>query len=171
MWFVYDHSHLAEAIRSLEIIVNGEIKMLRKKVTVGLLSGLAGGLFLGIGGRLIMRILALEAQQMPAFSLEGSLGILFIGLIIGIISGLLYALLLSYLPDFIGKGPIFGLLVLAILVPLMPAPIQEEIAASAAGGRLWLATVLFRVLFAIFGFLLQVLFERINRSGAPAVIH
>jgi hypothetical protein len=70
-------------------------------------------LLVGVGGRLAMRVLALIAHRPTHFGLGATLGIL-----------LRQARLAPAI-----KGALYGTLLFAVLVPLQPAAIREEIAA------------------------------------------
>lgn len=72
-------------------------------------------------------------------------------------------------PDYKWKGMVYGLVVLAILTPLMPPPIQEEISSAAAGGRLPLAILLFAIVFSIFGLVMQAVTTRLLKFKVQAV--
>ena len=90
----------------------------------------------GIGARIIMRIVALTAHMTPGFSIEGTLKIVFLVFILGTMPGFVYALCLfflssstkasKYLPSSIWRGLAFGVLLLVILglpsvlIPLLP---------------------------------------------------
>ena len=103
---------------------------------IGLLASLIASLIVGIGARIIMRIVALTAHMAPGFSIGGTLNIVFIVLILGTIPGFVYALCLfflssstkvgKYLPGAIWRGLAFGVLLLVIvglpsvLIPLLP---------------------------------------------------
>jgi hypothetical protein len=52
-----------------------------------------GLLILGIGGRLLMRVIAHMEGRIPAFTLDGSLTVVFAGTVAGAFSGLIYYLL------------------------------------------------------------------------------
>ena len=54
---------------------------------------LLGFLILGIGGRLIMRIVAHMEGRVPAFTFQGSTTVVFAGTVAGLVSGLIYHLL------------------------------------------------------------------------------
>ena len=125
-----------------------------KQAGVGLLSGLIAGLVLGIGARFAMRIVALAAHRTTEFSLEGTLMIVLIGCILGLISGPGYVAARRYLPSgHTWSGPLYGVLVLLVLIPLMPPPIQQEINQSI--DRLPLIIALFGIVFAGYGAVLQ----------------
>jgi len=57
---------------------------------------LLGLLILGIGGRLLMRVVALMDGQAPAFTLEGSVAVVFYGTVAGAFSGLVYYVLTRF---------------------------------------------------------------------------
>jgi hypothetical protein len=125
-----------------------------KQAGVGLLSGLSAGLVLGIGARFAMRVIALAAQRTTEFSLEGTLMIVLIGCILGLISGPGYVAARRYLPGgHTWSGPLYGVLVLLVLIPLMPAPIQQEITQSI--DRMPLIITLFGIMFVGYGAVLQ----------------
>lgn len=54
---------------------------------------LLGLVILGIGGRLIMRVIAHMEGRVPAFTPEGTLTVIFYGTVAGAFSGLIYYLL------------------------------------------------------------------------------
>jgi hypothetical protein len=123
---------------------------------IGFLSGVA---FLGIGGRLAMRALALAVDRPTNFGLAATLGIIFIGAVLGLAGGLVFALVARGLPGKPAvKGPVFGTLFLAGLIPLQPPAVQEEIAAF--HGHLLLATVCFGLIFCGYGLTLASLSAR-----------
>ncbi|HEY6089194.1 MAG TPA: hypothetical protein VD771_05350 [Gemmatimonadaceae bacterium] len=55
--------------------------------------GLLGLIILGIGGRLLMRVIAHMEGRVPAFTPEGSLNVVFVGTVAGTLAGLIYHLL------------------------------------------------------------------------------
>ena len=63
---------------------------LRSDLVRGVLLGL---LILGIGGRLLMRVVAHMEGRVPAFTLPGSLTVVFAGTMAGLLAGLIYHLL------------------------------------------------------------------------------
>lgn len=64
--------------------------MLRSDLIRGTLLGLV---ILGIGGRLLMRVVAHMEGRVPAFTPEGSVAVVFYGTVAGAFSGLIYNLL------------------------------------------------------------------------------
>ncbi|HET6760445.1 MAG TPA: hypothetical protein VFH13_00015, partial [Gemmatimonadaceae bacterium] len=63
---------------------------LRSDLIRGTLLGL---IILGIGGRLLMRVIAHMEGRVPAFTPEGSITVVFYGAVAGAFSGLIYHLL------------------------------------------------------------------------------
>src|SRR5215210_8057706 len=63
---------------------------LRSDLIRGTLLGLV---ILGIGGRLLMRVVAHMEGRVPAFTPEGSVAVVFYGTVAGVFSGLIYHLL------------------------------------------------------------------------------
>ena len=64
--------------------------MLRSDLIRGTLLGLV---ILGIGGRLVMRVVAHMEGRVPVFTPEGSVAVVFYGTVAGAFSGLIYHLL------------------------------------------------------------------------------
>jgi uncharacterized BrkB/YihY/UPF0761 family membrane protein len=65
----------------------------------GLLLGAGVGLVvLGVGGRIAMRAIALGSNTPPAFSIGGTVTVVFLGALSGVGGGLLYALLHRVVP-------------------------------------------------------------------------
>ncbi len=103
---------------------------------IGLLASLIASLIVGIGARIIMRIVALTAHMPPNFSIAGTLNIVFLVLVLGLVPGLVYALCIFFLssstkvskrlPGSIWRGLAFGVLLFVIgglpsvLIPLLP---------------------------------------------------
>src|SRR5512132_637817 len=63
---------------------------LRSDLLRGALLGLV---ILGIGGRLLMRVIAHMEGRVPAFTIQGSTTVVFAGTVAGLLSGLIYHLL------------------------------------------------------------------------------
>jgi Mg/Co/Ni transporter MgtE len=63
---------------------------LRSDLLRGALLGLV---ILGIGGRLLMRVIAHMEGRVPAFTIQGSATVMFVGTVAGLLSGLIYHLL------------------------------------------------------------------------------
>lgn len=69
---------------------------LRSNLIRGTLLGL---LILGIGGRILMRVVAHMQGQVPAFTLEGTVAVIFNGIVAGAFSGLIYYLLQRFIEE------------------------------------------------------------------------
>jgi putative exporter of polyketide antibiotics len=80
------------------------------------LLGFALGLaILGIGGRIAMRVIAHATNVAPAFSLGGTITVVFLGAVSGIAGGFIYAVLARLLPrGTVFRGVAFGI-ILALL--------------------------------------------------------
>jgi hypothetical protein len=125
-----------------------------KQAGNGLLSGLIAGLSLGIGARLAMRVVAWVAHRTAEFSVEGTRMIVLIGCILGIISGPGFVAARRYvLARQLWSGPLYGVLILLALIPLMPPPIQQEVAQSR--DRMPFIIALFGLVFVGYGAILQ----------------
>lgn len=97
---------------------NGRI--LRSSAT----GALFGAILLGLGGRVVMRLLTMHDGREPGFSFGGTLEIMLYGAIIGLVAGLVFALLPAPLrKNWIASGLIFGLLVYAGTILTLPAHI------------------------------------------------
>jgi hypothetical protein len=68
---------------------------LRSDLLRGALLGL---IILGIGGRLLMRVIAHMEGRVPAFTLEGSMTVVFAGTVAGAFAGFIYYLLRRFVP-------------------------------------------------------------------------
>jgi hypothetical protein len=132
------------------------IRRLGQFMLVGILCGMA---FLGIGGRVAMRGLALAVGRPTNFGLGATAGIVLIGSLLGLVGGVAFALMSKRLPGTTaGKGMLFGTLFLGVLIPLQPAAVQEEI--EAFRGHLFLATLCFWLIFACYGATMAVVVDR-----------
>jgi uncharacterized membrane protein len=116
-------------------------------IVAGILSSFV---FLCLGGRLTMRVLAILAQQEPRFTIEGTIAILVFSTSIGIVGGILLPLVQKDLPGSPNtKGSAWGLLLFIVLIPMLPPTITDEV--MGAQQFLPLAIVLFGLLFLGFG--------------------
>src|SRR5439155_1317667 len=64
-----------------------------------LLAAATGALFLGAGGRLVMRLFALATGRFPTFSVHGTLNVVLAGAIAGAVGGLILFALARWLPE------------------------------------------------------------------------
>ncbi|MDH3710540.1 MAG: hypothetical protein OER04_11660 [Cyclobacteriaceae bacterium] len=124
-----------------------------KKLTAGLLAGaMVGTVVLGIGGRLIMRIIALIGGVTPGASLGGSLEVMAFGSLTGILAGAGYTLIRRILPGKAWlKGTLFGLLIYAVLLVI---PFDSKLAAKGFLQLTVLIHLLFGGLCVVFGLVL-----------------
>ncbi len=138
---------------------------MKKKVSVGLLAGTIGGLLLGIGGRIAMRVIAIGAGIDGGFSLGGSAEVLATGLIMGTPAGLVYVVLRRYVPrSGLWTGAVFGALYFSMFV-LIPPPAARS--ALDGVGHLPLSLSLFGPLFVTYGVVVEAIagrFERVERN-------
>jgi len=83
----------------------------------------SGALLLGLGGRLAMRLFALATGRPGAFSLRGTLNVVFAGAVAGLIGGALLWAVERWLPRRpLPRGLAFGLLCFAIASPGIRPP-------------------------------------------------
>jgi hypothetical protein len=130
-------------------------------IAAGILSSF---LFLGIGGRIAMRVLAILAEQEPRFTVEGTIAILVFSTVIGIVGGALFPFVGKYLPgSTTAKGGAWGLLLFIVLIPMLPADIHRE--ALNFEHLLPLSITLFGLLFLAFG----VVLELVARMLCPSI--
>jgi hypothetical protein len=143
--------------------------MIQRATQLLLVAIVCGASFLGIGGRVAMRALALAAGRPTNFGIGATMGIVFIGTALGLVGGIVFVIVSGHLRGSAPiKGLLFGTLFLAVLIPLQPAAVQEEIAAFE--GHLLLATMSFWLLFAGYGLTLATILARLNvqpRSAVP----
>jgi hypothetical protein len=86
----------------------------------GLIGGIAGGIVAGIGARLAMRAVAYLGEQLPSYSVEGTLFIIGLGAFMGGLVGLLFGFIQSFLPGSVRlKGVLFGLILSLIFATLV----------------------------------------------------
>lgn len=70
----------------------------RRFASALLFGAVSGAVFLGAGGRLVMRLFALATARPPAFTVLGSLNVLVAGAIAGATGGLVLLVLQRFLP-------------------------------------------------------------------------
>ena len=86
--------------------------------TTLLLGAASGALFLGAGGRLVMRAFALATARPPAFSPGGTLNVILAGAIAGVVGGVLLLLVGRFLPARIWlRGLVFAVLCYVLASP------------------------------------------------------
>lgn len=134
-------------------------------LAVGLLAGLAGGLVLGVGGRVAMRLIALGAGLEPGFSWGGTGEVVATGLLIGVPAAIAFVALRRFIPGpGIWRGAAFGALLFLALVAV-PLPAAEL--ASESVGRLLLTVGLFGPLFLLYGVVIELVLRRLRRGDEP----
>ena len=88
-------------------------KFLRSLLPSILTGAVIGFIVLGIGGRLMMRIIAHWEGRVPGFSLSGSLEVLMMGTIAGIIAGALHGVLRRFVTNDVLRIAVFIVLCIA----------------------------------------------------------
>jgi len=124
------------------------------RLFTALLVGTAtGALFLGVGGRLVMRALALAAGRPPGFSFGGTLSVILSGAIAGFVGGVLLFAAARFVPAVLRfRGLIFGVFCYALATPGFRPPQP-------------LVFALFAPTFLAYGVATVMLYERVARSA------
>jgi len=122
-----------------------------QRAALGALAGAAlGAIFLGLGGRIVMRLLALIIARDGVFSVGGSLEVIAYGAIVGGVSGAAYSVSRPYIPSrWWIQGILLGGLTFAGTIVTLPAHIAET--ARPFGGHMAIVFALFGLCFALFG--------------------
>ena len=153
-------------------------------VFIGISGGVAAGLVGGIGGRLIMRLLAAVNEDKSGiitgngniageFTAGGTFGfIIFAGLFSGVIGGFVYVLIRRWLPGGkLMKGVTFGLVLLCFSgidpEPLAVPLFDPDNVDFALFGPRQLAVGLFLLLFPLYGLVVSIIVERYDRYVPP----
>jgi len=90
----------------------------RSLFTALLIGTITGALFLGVGGRLVMRGLALASGRPSGFSFGGTFSVILSGAIAGVIGGILLVAAAQFVPVLLRvHGLIFGLLCYVVATP------------------------------------------------------
>ncbi|HUE79517.1 MAG TPA: hypothetical protein VMN38_07790 [Sphingomicrobium sp.] len=137
------------------------------RTAVGALIGATlGALFLGVGGRIVMRLLAIMISRDPAFSIGGTFEVATYGAIVGSVSGAAFALCRPILPGrWWAQGAMLAALAYAGTIATLPAHIADT--ARPFAGQMTTVLLLFGFCFALFGLAMA----RLSSSGtspAPA---
>jgi hypothetical protein len=133
------------------------------KMFIGLFCGMmAGGVVLGVGGRMVMRALAVIAEREVDFSFSGTIEVVAFGAIIGSIAGAAFVAIKKYLPGATPlKGMSFGLLTfLALAIVRLPS---VERSAVAFEGFLPPIVLMFGAVFLLYGIALAIAEEGLSR--------
>jgi hypothetical protein len=86
-------------------------------VRAALLGAVLGTIFLGVGGRAAMRVIAVAQGAATGFSLGGSGTVVFLGTVAGIAAGLIYAICRQALKSHVWWARLaFGVILLAIVL-------------------------------------------------------
>jgi len=136
----------------------------------GLLAGgIAGVLVLGIGGRLVMSLIALRAGVPVGYSAGGTFEVILTGLFFGLAGGFVYGALLGLVR---GRGrwlgPILGL-VYFVGLALFPPPAARS-AASGFPQHSVFVLIAFGTVFVMYGFALSALAARQSRAQAANAV-
>lgn len=122
---------------------------------------LAGGLWLGLGGRAVMVLIALAAGQPSRWSWGGTMDVVLFGLILAAVAVGAWMLVRGALPVLRrGRGVVFGAILFGIFAVLPPPSAESAVAGI---GQRSLSLALFGGLLVGFG----VLVETILRRAAP----
>ena len=122
-----------------------------RTLIVGAIGGAAlGALILGLGGRIVMRLLAMMIARDATFSMAGSLEVIAYGAIVGAVSGAIFSVTRSNLPT---PWPIQGILLATLsyagTIATLPAHIADT--ARPFAGRMPIVLLLFGLCFLLFG--------------------
>ena len=132
---------------------------LRQGVKAWALASLVGGLWLGVAGRGVMVLIALAAGQPPRWSWGGSVEIFVFGVVLAAVAVLAWMALRHLVPALrAGRGLVFGLILFGIFAVLPPPSAQSAVATI---GQRTLSLLLFSVLLAGFGVLVESILTRV----------
>jgi len=130
---------------------------------IGLFCGImAGAVVLGVGGRMVMRALAVIAEREVEFSFGGTIEVVAFGAIIGSIAGAAFVAIKKYLPGAAPlKGMSFGLLAYLTLAIVQPPSVERSAAAFA--GFLSPMVLMFGAVFLLYGIALAIAEDGLSR--------
>jgi len=138
---------------------------MRRTVFGALVGAALGALFLGLGGRIIMRLLAMSIARDPVFSLGGTLDIVAFGAIVGTVSGAAFSLCRPLMPmRWSLQGSIVAALAYAGTIATLPAHIADT--ARPFADQMTLVLTLFGLCFLLFG-LTMARVSSLGSSPAP----
>ncbi len=139
-------------------------RFLSTLVSAGFAGAVAGGVIIGIGFRIAMRIVALmEPSRIPEFTVGGTM---FIIVGIGGIFGGIFGIVASFARKGFGAGRIGGTLLAAGLVMafiLFDSETRGEILHLGAGG--WLNLPMFGLIALGYGYVSQLIFDRVEPNA------
>ncbi len=143
--------------------MKGFSRELWRQAAVGLVAGLVGGLVLGVGGRVAMRLVALGAGLDPGFSWGGTGEVVATGLFIGVPAAFVFIATRRFIPGpGVWRGAAFSALLFLVLV-VVPPPAARS--AAGAVGRPLLTLSLFGPLFLLYGIVVELVRQH---AAAPA---
>ena len=127
-----------------------------RRFSLALLLGAAtGALFLGAGGRLVMRLFALATGRFPTFSVHGTLNVVLAGAIAGAVGGLILFAFARWLPERPWlRGLTFSAVCYLVAIPGFRPPQP-------------LVFALFAPAFLAYGFTVVMLWARVVDRPAP----
>ena len=127
-----------------------------RALTALLVGTATGALFLGVGGRVVMRAIALAAGRPPGFSFGGTFSVILSGAIAGFVGGVLLFAAARFVPALLRfRGLIFGVLCYALATPGFRPPQP-------------LVFALFAPAFLAYGVATVMLYERFTRGKRGA---
>lgn len=140
------------------------MRPLARAVGRGALAGAVPGLLvLGIGGRLVMSLIAWRAGIPVGYSLGGTLEVIITGVLFGLGGGLIYGTLVAvWRSDRVSIGAAFGLLYFAVLALYPPAAARS--AASGVPQERPLVLFAFGALFVAYGVSVAAMMRRTDRN-------
>ena len=128
---------------------------MRRLGTTLLLGAASGALFLGAGGRLVMRLFALATGRFPTFSVRGALNVVLAGAMAGAVGGLILFALARWLPKPPWlRGLTFSAVCYLVAIPGFRPPQP-------------LVFALFAPVFLAYGFTVVMLWGRVVDRPAP----
>ncbi len=126
------------------------MRRLRNVIGGAVVGATLGALILGLGGRIMMRLLAVMIERDPAFSLGGSLEVVAYGAIVGAVSGAVFALLRPIMSwGWLTQGILLATLTYFGTIATLPAHIAET--ARPFAGQMPFVLLLFGLCFTAFG--------------------
>ncbi len=149
-----------------------------RMVIMGLLGCMAAGILVGgVGGRLIMRILAMLNEEKAgvmtgngdiagSITVGGTLSVVFfVGIIGGLVGGAVYVVIRRWLPgDGLLKGLAYGLVLTCMFGSVVFDPDNVDFVLF---GPKQLTVALFALLFPLYGVVASLVIERLDRYVPP----
>ncbi len=122
-----------------------------------LLAGIVSGvMILGIGGKLVLKVMTIIANSPPTLSGEVAANVVYIAVVLGAIAGLLFPFAARPMSAFQGAtGAAFGLLIYVAVIPMILTGMREN--ALVQSDWLPLSVAVFGLLFLGFGIVMEML--------------